>query len=44
MEAWAKLDRKTWVDNHVELTFGTLGFRLGKPAIKFKLEIENIIG
>jgi phage host-nuclease inhibitor protein Gam len=31
------------VDKHVELTFGTVGFRLGKSAIKFKLAVENII-
>jgi phage host-nuclease inhibitor protein Gam len=43
LEAWAKTDRKTWPDKHLELNFGTVGFRLGKAAIKFKLEIAAIV-
>jgi phage host-nuclease inhibitor protein Gam len=43
LEAWAKTDRKTWAEKHIELNFGTVGFRLPKPAIKLKAAVETII-
>ena len=43
LKLWAKDDRKSWVAKHLELNFGTLGFRRPTPAIKLKLALENIV-
>src|SRR5688572_23194608 len=43
LKAWAKGDSKSWAAKSLDLNFGTIGFRLPPPAIKFKLAVENIL-
>jgi len=43
LEVWAKGDAKSWEKKSLDLNWGTIGFHLGKPAIKFKLAVENVI-
>ena len=43
LEAWAKGDAKSWEKKSLELNWGQVGFHLGKPAIKLKLAVENVI-
>ena len=43
LEAWAKEDSKVWDKKSLELNWGSVGYHLGKPAIKLKLAVENVI-
>lgn len=44
LEGWAKADAKNWAPSKsLDLVFGSLGFRLPPPAIRFKLSVENVI-
>jgi phage host-nuclease inhibitor protein Gam len=43
LEDWASADRKNWTAKHVELNFGTVGFRIPKAAIKLTLGAKTIL-
>lgn len=43
LREWAKSDRRHWPAKSLELNFGVVGWRLGKPAIKLVVAMQTVV-